>query len=355
MRGGTAGYAILTEQATGLEHAAKAAAWDALKEQISGLYRIVTRMGVQVFFSETQTPLTMESESLQSPAVSKAEGDLAAPTPATEELNRLASILMVDDEPVTCKIVCKHLADAGYPNCTFLSHADQAMPRIVKDRPDLLLLDVVMPDIGGLEILHALREHKELKHIPVLIFTAASDDTTKCTALELGATDFLSKPVSQSELLARVRNAPMLKQRHDQLIAYAQTLEQRVMERTEELSRTRLEVVHCLGRAAEHRDTDTGSHVVRVGQFSALLARQLGCDPRWVELLEHAAPLHDVGKIGIPDEILLKPGRLTPDEMDLMQRHAIIGKQVLGVESKNDVQLWHNDTHGCQNTGRSQL
>ncbi len=347
--GGTAGFAILTEQAIAMEHAAKARALDELASQIKALYGIAKRMGVNISEPEsewvdapvnevaTSTTPVMHDAAQTTTANDATEND-------SQEWSRQANIMIVDDEPVTCKIVGKYLADAGYTNCHTHSQSDTALQRIVREQPDVLLLDVIMPEVGGLEILHALREHEQLRHTPVLILTASSDDETKCTALELGVTDFLTKPVSRTELVARVRNSLMLKYRHDQLSRYAQTLEQRVLERTEELSRTRLEVVHCLGRAAEHRDTDTGSHVVRVGRFSALIARKLGRDPRWIELIEHAAPLHDVGKIGIPDDILLKPGKLTPDEMDLMHRHALIGKQVLEPAVGTDIHQWHKHT-----------
>ena len=346
--GGTAGFAILTQQAIAMEQAAKTEAVDELAGQIKVLYGIARRMGIRVDDPESDSSVAQASDAKTLLPINNDRNENLQATDdrdsESEQWAQQAQIMIVDDEPVTCKVVAKYLADAGYQHCQAHHQAQTALQRILQQRPDLLLLDVIMPLVSGLEILHAVRESKELRHIPVLILSAASDDETKCTALELGVTDFLTKPVSRMELVARVRNSLMLKHRHDQLTRYAQTLEERVLERTEELSRTRLEVVHCLGRAAEHRDTDTGSHVVRVGRFSAIIAKKLSRDSHWVELIEHAAPLHDVGKIGIPDDLLLKPGRLTPDEMELMHRHALIGKQVLEPAVGSDLQQWHSHT-----------
>ena len=131
-------------------------------------------------------------------------------------------------------------------------------------------------------------------------------------ALELGAADFLSKPVNSAELIVRVRNALLVKAHHDHLKNYARELEQQVRRRTAELAASRLELIHCLARTAEFRDNETGRHVVRVGRYAEIIARQLGMDEESIELIGHAAPLHDMGKVGIPDCVLLKPGKLAP-------------------------------------------
>jgi putative two-component system response regulator len=175
-------------------------------------------------------------------------------------------------------------------------------------------------------ILRRIREDERLAPIPTIVLTASCNEQTRMEALELGATDFLSKPVNAAELVVRVRNTLLVKAHHDHLKSYAQELEQKVRQRTAELATSRLELIHCLARAAEFRDNETGRHVVRVGRYAEVIARKLGLDEEFVELIAHAAPLHDMGKVGIPDAILLKPGKLTPDEFEIMQKHSRYGK-----------------------------
>src|SRR6185436_3190961 len=152
---------------------------------------------------------------------------------------------------------------------------------------------------------------------------------TKRNALELGATDFLGKPVDAADLVPRVRNCLVVKAHHDHLERYSNHLESEVRIRTAELEKSRLQVVHCLARAAEYRDDDTGRHVIRVGKYAGILARELGLHDAHAQMLETAALLHDVGKIGIPDAILLKPGKLDPDEYKAMQKHCEFGQMII--------------------------
>ena len=239
-----------------------------------------------------------------------------------------AKIMVVDDEPINIKVVQKYLKIAGYENFITTTDSTNALETVAREDPDIILLDIMMPQVDGLEILERIRSDEERKHIPIVILTASNDQPTKQKALELGATDFLAKPVDPSDLTPRVRNALLTKAHHDQTKAYARTLEREVRQRTEALARSRLDVIHCLGRAAEYRDNETGQHVVRVGRYVGLIARELGLDQALAELMEHASPLHDVGKIGIPDAILLKPGKLTPEEFEVMQKHCQLGKKV---------------------------
>lgn len=156
---------------------------------------------------------------------------------------------------------------------------------------------------------------------------AADHEQTKIEALELGVTDFLSKPVSAAELVVRVRNALLAKMHHDYYLKnQACELPHLVRQRTAELAASRLELIHCLARAAEYRDNESGKHVVRVGRYAELIAQELNLSEETIELIRHAAPLHDMGKIGIPDAVLLKPGTLTPDELEIMQKHSFCGK-----------------------------
>jgi putative two-component system response regulator len=236
-----------------------------------------------------------------------------------------ARIMIVDDEPINIKVVQRHLTQAGYRNFLSTTLPVKAAEMIVANEPDVILLDIVMPIVSGLDILANIRADARLAHIPVIILTASDDRETRVQALNLGATDLLSKPVDVIELLPRVRNALLVKSHHNHLVHYAEELQRQVAERTAELTRSRLEVIHCLGRAAEYRDNETGSHVVRVGRYAGIIARRLGLTPQHVELVELAAPLHDMGKLGIPDAILLKPGKLSPDEFTAMKEHCRLG------------------------------
>ncbi len=201
------------------------------------------------------------------------------------------------------------------------------MEMIAREMPDVILLDVMMPEISGLDILRMIREDQRLAHLPTIVLTAADSEETRIEALDLGATDFLSKPVNAAELVVRVRNALLVKAHHDYLKDHARELARQVRERTAELAASRLELIHCLARAAEYRDNETGRHVVRVGRYAEIIAENLNLDEETVELIRHAAPLHDMGKIGIPDAILLKPGKLTPEEMEIMRRHSVYGQR----------------------------
>jgi putative two-component system response regulator len=240
-----------------------------------------------------------------------------------------AKIMIVDDEPINIKVVRKYLKDAGFQNFAATSDDLDAMRLLREERPDLLLLDIVMPHIGGLEILRALRNDPRHSAVPVIILTAVEERQVKAAALELGASDFLTKPVDPTELVPRVRNVLAVKAYQDHLRGYAAELERQVQQRTTELAASRLEVIHCLGRAAEYRDNDTGLHVVRVGLYAGVIARRLGLDPATAELIEHAAPMHDVGKIGIPDAVLLKPGKLDADEFEIIRRHCEFGQKIV--------------------------
>ncbi len=238
-------------------------------------------------------------------------------------------ILIVDDEPLNIEVVRRYLEMGGYRNLISTDHAGQALPLMGLNRPDVVLLDIQMPGINGLEILAAIRSDEELCRTPVLILTGSSDPETKLIALQAGATDLLPKPVHSEELLARLGNVLKVKAYQDRLYSYSEELEEAVRRRTAELESSRLDVIHCLARAAEFRDDDTGQHIVRVGRYARVIAAQLGFSRRDLDILEPAAQLHDVGKIGIPDSILLKSGKLTPEEYEMMQKHCGFGNRIV--------------------------
>ncbi len=263
---------------------------------------------------------------MNQPAKASSSAYLTSQYPADIEAPR---ILIVDDEPINIKVITKYLHELGYNHCEGLSDARQAVSLITKDTPDLVILDVMMPFVSGIEILMTLRSKPETAHLPVLVLTASVDRTTRLSVLEAGATDFLNKPIDPSELSPRVRNALTVKKFNDSLKNQARDLEMAVRTRTAELEASRQDIIHCLARAAEFRDDDTGHHVLRVGRYASLIAKALGLDEDTVEQIRQAAQLHDIGKLGIPDSILLKTGKLEPDEYERMQRHTSIGKRVI--------------------------
>ena len=252
-------------------------------------------------------------------------------TSALDKNKTIASskIMIVDDEPINVKVARKYLKLEGYEHFVTTTDSREAVALVEKERPDVVLLDIMMPHVSGLDVLAALRADKRYTHLPVVILTAATDQATKRRALELGASEFLAKPVDPTELIPRLYNVLTVKRHHDHMEQYAHELEAEVLRRTAELARSRQEVIHCLARAAEFRDDDTGRHVLRVGKYARLIASELGWKGERLNILEQAAQLHDIGKIGIPDSILLKPGKLGPEEIEIMHKHAGFGKRIM--------------------------
>lgn len=242
---------------------------------------------------------------------------------------RQSRILIIDDEQLNIDVVQGYLELDGYENIESTQYAIHALSLIGEFRPDLVLLDIHMPEINGLEILRAIRTDPEFSATPVIVLTASSTSETKLVALRTGATDLLSKPVHEAELLARIQNVLTVKSCHDRLRQYSEELEEAVRERTADLEASRLEVIHCLARAAEFRDDDTGKHVIRVGRYARIIGQQLRFAESQLEILELAAQLHDIGKIGIPDAILMKPGKLTTEEYEVMRKHCGFGKRIV--------------------------
>ena len=256
------------------------------------------------------------------------------------ELIQSARIAIVDDEEINIEVVQGHLEAEGYQQFYRTTDSSSAMAMIQQTKPDLVLLDVMMPVVSGLDILASMRASKSLSSIPVIILTATTNEDTKLRALALEASDFLAKPVDASELALRVRNVLSVKAYHDYLAHHSRELEKRVRERTQQLMDSRMRIIHCLARAAEFRDNETGRHVIRVGQYSSAIARKMGFDRQFVEIIEHAAQLHDIGKIGIPDAILLKDGKLEPHEFETIKNHCSIGNSIIGPMSQIEFQQY---------------
>jgi response regulator RpfG family c-di-GMP phosphodiesterase len=240
-----------------------------------------------------------------------------------------AKILIVDDGEANVALLEDVLKSAGYTELISTTNSSDAVALCAANTPDLILLDLHMPHPDGYEVMELLHPWIEARWFPILVLTADITPAARERALSSGARDFVTKPFDRTEVLLRIKN--LLDVRFLQLELRKQnlTLEQRVYERTEELHAARLDALERLAVAAEYRDDDTREHTRRVGWTSALIARALGFTEDEVELVRVAAPLHDVGKIGIPDRILLKPGKLTSDEYERMQEHVSIGRSIV--------------------------
>ena len=252
-----------------------------------------------------------------------------------------ALVMIVDDEDINIEVARSFLEDVGYHNFVATDDSTKAIETIIHEHPDVVLLDLIMPQVNGFQILEEMRGNPQLQHIPVVVLTASTDAESKHRALEMGATDFLQKPVDPSELALRLKNTLSAKAYQDHLANYSAVLEEKVRERTEQLEAAHLKIIHCLARAAEFRDDDTGKHVIRVGRYAATLARQMGAGDEFVERICVAAQLHDVGKIGVPDAILLKPDRLDPQEYLMIKQHCDIGMLIINGQ-KDTVEEWQS-------------
>jgi putative two-component system response regulator len=199
----------------------------------------------------------------------------------------------------------------------------------VRHRPDLILLDLHMPHLDGLEVMAQLAEVAEASYLPILILSADVTPEARRQALSRGAKDFVNKPFQQDEILLRIKTLLETRLLYLQIQTQNQILEARVRERTRALEEAQVEIIERLAVAAEFRDDNTGQHTQRVGQMSALLARQLGLPDTQVSLIRRAAPLHDVGKLGVPDTILLKLGKLSDEEFAVVKTHTVIGARIL--------------------------
>ncbi|TWU66585.1 MULTISPECIES: HD domain-containing phosphohydrolase [Crateriforma] len=246
-----------------------------------------------------------------------------------EHAPRDACVMIVDDEEINVDVVQTYLEDEGFTNFVTTTDSRDVINQAHTHSPDLVLLDINMPHVNGLQILRSMRMDPKLKRIPTVVLTAETAGDTKLMALRLGATDFLAKPVDPSELILRIENVLAAKVYSDFLQDYSNSLEHQVRERTADLERSRLEAIQCLARAAEYRDDMTGRHVMRVGRYSAIIAKALGFTEDQLRDLELAAQLHDLGKIGISDTILNKPGKLTDEEYDVIKTHCQIGVQII--------------------------
>jgi putative two-component system response regulator len=251
-------------------------------------------------------------------------------------------ILIVDDEDTNIKLFNALCENLDYETI-IARDGEEAIQQAHKHMPDLILMDVMMPNMNGFEATEILKSNEVTKHIPIVIVTALGAREDRLTGISKGANDFLTKPVDYEEFALRVRNLLKIKEYEDFLKDYNKKLEEEVEERTkqlkeafEELERVHrivksgyIETTYRLTLAAEYKDEDTGAHLRRISFYTRRLASAIGMDDEFVESIYYASPMHDIGKVGIPDSILLKPASLTEDEWEIMKTHTIIGANIL--------------------------
>ena len=240
-----------------------------------------------------------------------------------------ATILIVDDQMTNILLLESILQNAGYTNIHSTQDPTEVVSFVKKLNPDLICLDIRMPQMNGFQIMGQLKIIQKDTYLPILVLTAEEDRETRLRALDSGGKDFLHKPFDKIEVIMRIRNLLETSLLNRALSLQKETLEETVRVRTQELKETQLEIVHRLSQAAEHRDNETGSHIVRMSHYAVVLGRAAGMTEEECDILLHATPMHDVGKLGIPDRILLKPGKLDADEWEIMKQHTVIGAQLL--------------------------
>jgi putative two-component system response regulator len=261
-----------------------------------------------------------------------------------------AHILIVDDQQSNVLLLERLLEREGYTQIASTTRSDEVVGLFETSPPDLLLLDLQMPDPDGLAVMELVQRWTEGEtYVPILVLTADAGAETRRRALAAGARDFLAKPLDAIEVCLRIENLLRTRQLQLELQVQNDALEERVRYRTWELERSRLEAFQKLALAAEYRDDETRDHTQRVGRIAALLAAKLGFAPDMVQVIGEVAPLHDLGKIGIPDTILLKPGKLTDEEFEAMKQHAQIGADIMAGSSSPlfeiaaDIALTHHE------------
>lgn len=232
-----------------------------------------------------------------------------------------ANILVVDDTPLNLDVMREILTP--HYRIRLATNGPSAIKLATQHTPDLILLDIMMPGMDGYAVCKHLKEDPRLAKVPVIFVTAMTEVEDETKGFECGAVDYITKPVSAPVVLARVKT-------HLALYDQNRALEHKVRERTHELEETRLQIIQRLGRAAEYKDNETGRHVIRMSHYARLIALHDGLDPTEAELIFSAMPMHDIGKIGIPDRILLKQGPLDDDEWAIMRHHPQMGADIIG-------------------------
>lgn len=238
-------------------------------------------------------------------------------------------LLLVDDNRENLQLLSKILRNDGYENIDCTDNPTEVRQLYREGQHDLVLLDIHMPVLNGFEVMAQLQEDYPNDYLPILMLTADHTKEAKLKALSNGAKDFINKPFERFEILLRVRNILEVRMLHKKLQMNNALLEQRVSERTKQLNDSQIKLIEILGKAAEFRDNETGMHVIRMSKSAALLAKELGLPDDECEIILNASPMHDIGKIAIPDNVLLKPGPLDNAEWRIMKSHAEVGAEIL--------------------------
>lgn len=239
-------------------------------------------------------------------------------------------VVVIDDE-FTSRIILERVANSIQKDIIIKTFGDPttAISWIRDNHPDLVLVDYMMAGMTGLEAVKQMRQIASLEGVPIVMVTSIEDKEIRYQALDAGASDFITKPIDPYECRIRCRNMLYLRLQQKVILRHSLSLEQQIAEATKQIHFREEETLLRLAKAGEFRDTDTGNHVLRMAKYSYLIAEKLGLSQEHCKLIELAAPMHDIGKIGIPDHILLKPGKLEPAEMDIMKTHSQIGYQIL--------------------------
>ena len=251
------------------------------------------------------------------------------------------TVLVVDDSPDNIMLMSRLLKDV-YRTQIATSGEKALTIAASDDSPDLILLDIVMPGMDGYEVCRLLKEDPKTRNIPIIFLTAKSDTEDEKKGFELGAVDYITKPVSAPILLARIKTHVLLKDSRDFLTDKNAFLENEILRRTQEITAIQDVTIIALGSLAETRDSETGNHIRRTQIYVKMLAEKLKYNPRFklfltdenIDLLYKSAPLHDIGKVGVPDHILLKPGKLTPNEFEIMEKHTTYGRDAIVAAEK---------------------
>ncbi|HEX9812221.1 MAG TPA: HD domain-containing phosphohydrolase [Burkholderiales bacterium] len=240
------------------------------------------------------------------------------------------SILIVDDQSVS-RLILERIIASIEPSARLLSYTngEDALRQAEVAPPDLVLTDYRMNGMDGIALTCALRAIPSCRDIPIVMITAVEDSEVRYRALEMGATDFLRKPIDPIECRVRCRNLLRIREQQHLVVDRAQLLEVKILEATRDIQKREQDALWTLARAAEYRDEETGNHIIRMAKYSRLIADDLGLPKDECDAIEMAAPMHDIGKIGVPDAILLKRGTHTPEEQTIMRRHTVIGHDIL--------------------------
>ena len=242
--------------------------------------------------------------------------------------SRGAKVLIVDDQAEVVEVMGAILTHQGFA-VESASDGVEGLVRAMEISPDIILLDISMPNMDGFETCRRLKNGSGTQGIPVVMFTSQADRESRITALQAGANDFLGKPVDGTELVVRVKNLLKVKKYQDVLEDHSRILEEQVEERTKKLREALLDTVQRLTLAAEYRDEDTYVHVKRISYYTEVIVEEMNIPAQDADVMFYSAPMHDIGKVGIPDSILLKPGKLTPQEFEIMKTHSAIGARIL--------------------------